>query len=113
MEEGGRKAPMESRSAEGTGASRDALRSGRKLTEHADMRMRKRGFSDDVVESIITNNKRGRQSKIDERGRKTWEYSDARGNTVVTNEAGDVVTVFSPAENGVYIPKPRPTTGPE
>jgi RHS repeat-associated protein len=109
MEEGGRKAPMESRSAEGTGAARDALSSGRKLTEHADMRMRTRGFSDDVVESIITNNKRGRQSKIDADGRKTWEYRDARGNTVVTNEAGDVVTVFSPDEGGAYIPKPRPT----
>jgi hypothetical protein len=71
--------------------------------------MRTRGFSDDVVESIITNNKRGRQSKIDADGRKTWEYRDARGNTVVTNEAGDVVTVFSPDEGGAYIPKPRPT----
>ena len=68
--------------------------------------MTERGFSDDIVESIVGNNKKGRSSSIDAEGRKTWEYTDTRGNTVVTNEAGDVVTVFSPAEGGSYIPKP-------
>jgi hypothetical protein len=65
-----------------------------------------RGFSDDIVESIIGNNKNRRKSAIDEKGRKTCEYTDARCNTVVTNEAGDVVTVFSDAEGGTYKPKP-------
>jgi len=31
-------------------------------------------------------------------GSKTWEYSDRRGNTVATNEAGEIVKVFSPVE---------------
>jgi len=46
-----------------------------------------------------------RSSRIDELGRKTWEYIDPRGNKVVTNEWGGIISVHSPAPGGVYIPK--------
>ncbi len=39
-------------------------------------------------------------------GKKTWEYRDNRGNTVVTNEGGGIVTVFSPGPKGYYIERP-------
>jgi hypothetical protein len=44
--------------------------------------------------------------KVDEYGRKTWEYTDARGNKVVLNEHGGIVSVHSPAPGGMYIEKP-------
>lgn len=54
----------------------------------------------------MRNNKKNRKSKVDVQGQKTWEYTDARGNKVVLNESGGIISVHSPAEGGVYIPKP-------
>ena len=65
-----------------------------------------RGFTSQAIDNIINNNKKNRKSRIDDQGRKTWEYTDSRGNKVVTNESGGIVSVHSPAEGGVYIPKP-------
>jgi hypothetical protein len=79
---------------------------GLKHTTHSSERAVQRGFSDKSIDDIVRNNSRSRIGKVDELGRKTWEYSDRRGNTVVTNEAGEIVTVFSPAEGGGYITKP-------
>ncbi len=83
------------------------LPSGRGVTKHGGERMAERGFSGEKVDAIIDNNRRNRTSSVDAEGRKTWEYRDNRGNTVVTNEQGDVISVFSSAEDGTYIPKGR------
>jgi hypothetical protein len=64
-----------------------------------------RNFSDQRIDAIVQNNSATRVGKIDSLGNKTWEYRDSRGNTVVTNESGGIVTVFSPAPKGVYIEK--------
>lgn len=59
-----------------------------------------------MIDNIIDNNFKNRKSKTDKvTGEKTWEYSDNRGNTVVLNDNDGIVTVFSPADGGVYIPK--------
>lgn len=64
-----------------------------------------RGFTPEIIDAIIDNNTKTRKSKIDELGRKTWEYIDSRGNKVVTNDRGGIVSVHSSAPKGKYIPK--------
>lgn len=83
----------------------DKTPDGRSFSKHGAERANERGFSKEVVDSIINNNKKKRKSKVDGQGRKTWEYTDARGNKVVTNESGGIVSVHSPAPGGKYIPK--------
>jgi hypothetical protein len=78
---------------------------GRRFTEHAREEANKRGFADDRIDAIVDNNKRI-SNGIDELGRKTWRHTDNRGNTVILNEEGGVVTVFSPVPGGIFIPKP-------
>ncbi|EGY1138479.1 hypothetical protein ATS86_002176 [Listeria monocytogenes] len=78
---------------------------GRSFSEHGAERANERGFSKETIDSIIDNNLKTRKSKVDEMGRKTWEYTDVRGNKVVTNESGGIVSVHSPAPGGNYIPK--------
>ena len=77
------------------------------FTEHGAQRANERGFTSDTIDNIVQNNKKNRKSKVDAQGRKTWEYTDARGNKVVLNESGGIISVHSPAEGGVYIPKPK------
>jgi HK97 family phage portal protein len=79
---------------------------GREFAEHGQDQANLREFTGDRIDAIVDNNAAGRVSKIDAAGRKTWEYSDNRGNTIVTNERGGIVTVFSPVPGGKYIPKP-------
>jgi hypothetical protein len=79
---------------------------GRPFTEHGRDNAKIRDFSDERIDAIVDNNARTRVGKVDSNGRKTWVYTDARGNTVVTNESGGVVTVFSFAPGGKYIEKP-------
>ena len=79
---------------------------GRPFTSHGHDQATIRGFSDVSIDAIADNNAKSRIGKVDGLGAKTWEYTDSRGNTVVTNESGGIVTVFSPASGGAYIPKP-------
>ena len=79
---------------------------GREFAEHGQDQANARDFTGERIDAIVDNNASGRAGKIDSLGRKTWEYTDNRGNTVVTNERGGVVTVFSPIPGGKYIPKP-------
>jgi RHS repeat-associated protein len=83
----------------------DRTPGGRTLTDHAAQQANKRGFSPDRIDKIIDNNKR-EPGHVDEFGRKTWEYTDNRGNKVVVNENGDVVTVHGPSrtDGGKYAP---------
>ncbi|MET1923477.1 DUF6531 domain-containing protein [Enterococcus faecalis] len=83
----------------------DKTPGGHSFSEHGAERANERGFSKEVIDSIITNNKNNRKSKIDGFGRKTWEYVDKRGNKVVTNESGGIISVHSPKKGGYYIPK--------
>ncbi|MGV6934563.1 polymorphic toxin-type HINT domain-containing protein [Paenibacillus sp. CMM36] len=84
----------------------DKTPGGHSFSEHGAERANERGFSSQTIDNIINNNKKNRKSKVDDLGRKTWEYTDARGNKVVTNESGGIISVHSPASGGVYIPKP-------
>ncbi|AWV32376.1 polymorphic toxin-type HINT domain-containing protein [Paenibacillus odorifer] len=84
----------------------DKTPGGHSFSEHGAERANERGFSTQTIDNIINNNKKNRKSKVDDQGRKTWEYTDARGNKVVTNESGGIISVHSPASGGVYIPKP-------
>lgn len=83
----------------------DKTPGGHSFSKHGAERANERGFSPEKIDSIISNNKKNRTSKIDGSGRKTWEYTDNRGNKVVTNESGGIVSVHSPQSNGNYIPK--------
>ncbi|WP_304362597.1 RHS repeat-associated core domain-containing protein, partial [Listeria monocytogenes] len=49
---------------------------GRSFSEHGAERANERGFSKETIDSIIDNNLKTRKSKVDEMGRKTWEYTD-------------------------------------
>jgi len=89
----------------GSAATENEKSPGLKHTKHSRERAIQRGFSDEAIDSIVHNNAKTRVGKVDEFGRKTWEYSDLRGNTVVTNDSGEVVTVFSKARGGRYIAK--------
>jgi hypothetical protein len=79
---------------------------GRGLTTRGEKRALERNFTLERVDAIIDNNRANRVGVVDSQGKKTWEYTDARGNKVVTNEAGGIVSVHSPATDGVYIEKP-------
>ncbi|SEG78667.1 HINT domain-containing protein, partial [Paenibacillus sp. UNC499MF] len=83
----------------------DKTPGGHSFSKHGAERANERGFTAQAIDNIIDNNKKNRKSKIDENGGKTWEYTDARGNKVVTNESGGIVSVHSPAQGGIYIPK--------
>ncbi|MFE6796508.1 polymorphic toxin-type HINT domain-containing protein [Paenibacillus chitinolyticus] len=85
----------------------DKTPGGHSFSEHGAQRANERGFTSQAIDNIINNNKKNRKSKVDDQGRKTWEYTDSRGNKVVTNESGGIISVHSPAEGGVYIPKPQ------
>jgi RHS repeat-associated protein len=85
--------------------SNDVTPGGLRFTDHGTERANERGFSPQNIDSIVQNNKKTRKSKIDDLGRKTWEYVDKRGNKVVLNEQNGIVSVHSSAEGGVYIPK--------
>jgi HK97 family phage portal protein len=78
---------------------------GSRFTKHARDQATERNFTDQRIDAIVQNNAASRTSKIDREGNKTWEYRDARGNTVVTNEQGAIVTVFSQNPKGIYIEK--------
>jgi hypothetical protein len=84
----------------------DKTPGGLEFTTHGALRANERGFNAQTIDNIVNNNKKNRVSKVDGEGKKTWEYTDFRGNKVVTNENGGIVSVHSPAEGGVYIPKP-------
>jgi hypothetical protein len=84
---------------------------GKPYTKHAKDEAEKRGFTDKNIDDIVNNNGKTRTSEIDRTtGKKTWEYTDTRGNRVVTNEDGGIVSVhgLGPYETttGKYIPKP-------
>ncbi|KOP68476.1 hypothetical protein AMS62_26965 [Bacillus sp. FJAT-18019] len=83
----------------------DKTPGGHSFSEHGAQRANERGFTPQTIDNTINNNKKNRKSKVDDQGRKTWEYTDARGNKIVTNESGGIVSVHSPAEGGMYIPK--------
>ena len=78
---------------------------GRGYSEHGRQQASSRDFTDQRIDAIIDNNAATRIGKVDLQGRKTWEYRDARGNTVVTNEHGGIVTVFSNVPGSRYIEK--------
>jgi hypothetical protein len=79
---------------------------GLEYTEHAEGRANQRGFTSDRIDAIVDNNGRSRVGKVDGDGKKTWEYTDSRGNTVVTNDRGGIVSTFSNMTGGVYVSKP-------
>ncbi len=75
---------------------------GRPFTEHGRRQATERGFTDDRIDVIVENNAKSRVGKVDASGAKTWEYSDAPGNTVVTNEGGGISDhVLAPARRQV------------
>jgi hypothetical protein len=79
---------------------------GLQFTEHGRRNATDRKFTEQRIDAIVENNAKSRVGKVDEYGKKTWEYTDARGNKVVLNEQGGIVTVYSPAPKGMYIEKP-------
>jgi hypothetical protein len=84
---------------------------GRPHTEHSKKEADNRGFTDKNIDDIVSNNAKNRTGKVDkETGRKTWEYTDSRGNRMVTNEDGGIVSVHRLGPYGTtagkYIPKP-------
>ncbi|AZS14410.1 hypothetical protein EI981_08055 [Paenibacillus lutimineralis] len=85
----------------------DKTPGGHSFSEHGAQRANERGFTSQAIDNIINNNKKTRKSKVDDQGRKTWEYTDSRGNKVVTNVGGGIISVHSPAEGGTYIPKSK------
>jgi HK97 family phage portal protein len=84
---------------------------GRPHTKHSKDEAEKRGFSDKNIDDIVSNNASKRAGVVDKQtGQKTWEYTDTRGNRVVTNEDGGVVSVHGLGPRGTkgnYIPKPE------
>ena len=76
------------------------------LTEHGRKQATERGFTDERIDAIVENDAKSRVGKVHASGAKTWEYSDPRGNTVVTNESGGIVTVYSRLPGGNYVEKP-------
>ena len=85
----------------------DMTPGGHSFSKHGAERANERGFTAEAIDNIINNNRKNRASKVDGDGNKTWEYTDARGNKVVTNESGGIISVHSPAAKGVYIPKTK------
>lgn len=83
----------------------DTTPKGRTFTEHAAERANERGFSTKNIDDIVDNCKKPK-TKVDWEGKKTYEYVDNRGNKVVLNEKGGIVSVHSPASGGKYIPSP-------
>jgi hypothetical protein len=79
---------------------------GREYTEHAESRANQRGFTPDRIDGIVEKNAKSRVGVIGGDGKKTWEYTDSRGNTVVTNERGGIVSTFSKISGGGYVGKP-------
>ncbi len=79
---------------------------GKPFTEHGRKQAAERNFTDERIDAIVENNTKSRVGKVDQLGAKTWEYSDSRGNTVVTNEKGGIITVYSRAPGGAYADKP-------
>ena len=88
------------------GAGFGATPKGLQFTKHGRENATDRKFTEQRIDAIVENNAKSRVGKVDEYGRKTWEYTDARGNKVVLNEHGGIVTVHSPAPGGIYIEKP-------
>ncbi|ECA5091615.1 DUF4258 domain-containing protein, partial [Salmonella enterica subsp. enterica serovar Menston] len=89
------------------------LPGGRSFTTHGAERARERNFTPESIDNIISNNRKNRVKEIDKvTGSVQWRYQDARGNTVITNEAGNkIVTVYShpiSTNNSNYIPKSKP-----
>lgn len=79
-------------------------------SEHAAERANERGFSSEIIDSIIDNNKKSRVREINpQTGRIQYRYQDSRGHTVITDEFSErVVTVYSHPKNinySNYIPK--------
>ncbi len=78
---------------------------GQRLTKHGREQATDRNFTDKNIDDIVQNNRRI-SNGVDDQGRKTWRHTDSRGNTVILNEEGGVVSVFSTMPGGPYIPKP-------
>jgi Phage portal protein len=78
---------------------------GRSYTKHGKDQQDLCGFTDKNIDDIVDNNKRVSDG-IDDQGRKTWRHTDSRGNTVILNEQGGIVTVYSNRPGSAYIPKP-------
>lgn len=88
----------------------DKTPGGREFTEHGAEQANSRKFTSESIDNIINNNKKNRVKEINQdTGRTQWRYQDARGNTVITNEAGNkIVTVYSHPKGvngGNFIPK--------
>jgi hypothetical protein len=79
---------------------------GLQFTKHGRDQATQRDFTEQRIDAIVENNAKTRVGKVDLAGQKTWEYTDPRGNTVVLNERGGIVTVYSPGPESKYIPKP-------
>ena len=77
------------------------------FTTHAGERADERGFSAQAIDAIVANNK-GRRVIDSDTGELKFEHADARGNTVVLNEAKGIITVFSPGYKGIFIPREAP-----
>lgn len=63
-------------------------------------RAEERGFSDEAIDTIVEENEG--IEKEDDQGRITHMHTDARGNTVVLNVAGEIVTVFGQGPGDSY-----------
>jgi Phage portal protein len=98
--------PQRQPTSKDPGSDYGATPGGNRFTRHGRDQARDRDFTDERIDAIVQNNARTRVGRVDQDGRKTWEYTDARGNTVVLNEEDGIVTVFSPAPGGRYIPRP-------
>ncbi len=94
--------PAGPKPAPGFGATPKGL----KFTKHGRDQATARDFTEQRIDAIVENNARTRVGKVDLDGKKTWEYRDTRGNTVVLNEEGGIVTVYSPGPESKHIPKP-------
>jgi len=79
---------------------------GLQFTKHGRDQATQRDFTEQRIDAIVENNAKTRVGKVDLAGQKTWEYTDPRGNTVVLNEHGGIVTVYSPGPGRKYVPKP-------
>ena len=86
-------------------ADHGATPGGKRYTKHGKEQATDREFTDKHIDDIVANNRR-ESNGVDLDGRKTWRHTDNRGNTVISNESGGIVSVFSKQPGGKYVPKP-------
>jgi hypothetical protein len=91
-------------------STNDVTPGGRVFTTHGAYRANSRGFSPEAIDRIVDNNK---PDRVVEDGEVTYEHTNARGNKVVLNDKGGIVSVHSKLPGGKYMPKSKSPNAPK